>query len=153
MGAPKSSRPKTRCKIGLISVNDPAHQLFAAVVKQRLAHYGFEVTDEVGASCVDVIQVEVGDGPTVTITSPADGAEISGPTTAVLTAPDGYGITYATLIARIDDNTGNTFGKMVEFLFYDQDGRKLGKTVEVSVRSPTISSATVSGVPPTAGSF
>ncbi len=36
--------------------------------------------------------------------------------------------------AGIDDNTGNSFGKVVEFLFYDQDGRPLTpEPVEVSL--------------------
>jgi hypothetical protein len=40
-------------------------------------------------------------------------------------------------VAGINDSTGNTFGKVVEFLFYDQDGRKLlPKAVEVSVGHP-----------------
>jgi hypothetical protein len=39
--------------------------------------------------------------------------------------------------AGIDDNTDYAYGKVVEFLFYDQDGRRLlGKPVEVSVGHP-----------------
>ena len=39
--------------------------------------------------------------------------------------------------AGIDDNTRNAYGKVVEFLFYDQDGRRLSaKPVEVSVGHP-----------------
>jgi hypothetical protein len=39
--------------------------------------------------------------------------------------------------AGIDDNTQNAFGKVVEFLFYDQDGRRLlAKPIEVSVGHP-----------------
>jgi hypothetical protein len=40
--------------------------------------------------------------------------------------------------AGIDDNTQNAYGKVVEFLFYDQDGhRLLAKPVEVSVGHPS----------------
>ena len=40
-------------KIGLISINDPGRQQFAAAIKQRLAHYGYKVDDEVVASSAD----------------------------------------------------------------------------------------------------
>ena len=46
------------------------------------------------------------------------------------------GMTRFNATAGIDDAMENTFGKAVEFLFYDQDGRKLGKPVEVSVGHP-----------------
>ncbi|MEV7628720.1 NPCBM/NEW2 domain-containing protein [Actinoplanes sp. NPDC089786] len=46
------------------------------------------------------------------------------------------GMTSFSTTAGIDDATGNSFGKTVEFTFYDQDGRKLAKPVNVSVGHP-----------------
>ncbi|SDT17322.1 NPCBM/NEW2 domain-containing protein [Actinoplanes derwentensis] len=49
-------------------------------------------------------------------------------------------------VGGIDDNTENTFGKVVEFEFYDQDGRKLGKPVEVSMGRPKDITLSLAGV-------
>ena len=49
--------------------------------------------------------------------------------------------------AGIDDNTPNAYGKIVEFLFYDQDGRKLvAKPIEVSVGHPKKVALDLTGV-------
>lgn len=49
--------------------------------------------------------------------------------------------------AGIDDNTENTYGIVAEFLFYDQDGRKLlAKPVEVSVGHPSKVTLDLTGV-------
>jgi hypothetical protein len=49
--------------------------------------------------------------------------------------------------AGIDDNTQNTYGVVAEFIFYDQDGRRLlPKPVEVSVGHPAKVALNLSGV-------
>jgi hypothetical protein len=52
-----------------------------------------------------------------------------------------------TAVAGIDDRTADTFGAIVEFIFYDQDGRQLvPKPVEVSVGRARKVSIDLSGV-------
>jgi hypothetical protein len=52
-----------------------------------------------------------------------------------------------TAVAGIDDNTQNTYGAVVEFLFYDQDGRRLlPKPIEASVGHPAKVALNLKGV-------
>jgi hypothetical protein len=46
----------------------------------------------------------------------------------------------------IADNTSDAFGRIVEMIFYDQDGHQLGKTVDVSVGHPVPVTLPLTGV-------